>query len=105
MDVKKIYEDQWARNYLSMKFARLQHICQQEQQLWCALTSYRTILGPQLELAMRRTNHTMRESGQLAPDKPYYEASSDNRYPRGFPKTKTGKIIKSNIIITAIGVG
>ena len=54
---------------------------------------------------MRRTNHTMRESGQLAPDKPYYEASSDNRSSRGSPKTKTGKIIKSNIIITARGVG
>ena len=54
---------------------------------------------------MRRTNHTMRESGQLAPDKPYYEARSDNRFLRGSPKTNTGKIIQSNIIITARGVG
>ena len=105
MDVKKIYEDQWASNSLSMKFARLQHICQQEQKIWCALTGYRTILESQLELAMRRKNHTMRKSGQLAPDNPYYEARSDNRSSRGSPKTKTGKIMQSNIIITARGVG
>ena len=62
-------------------------------------------MGPQLELAMRRTNHTIRESGQLAPDKPYQEASSNNQSSRGSPKTKTGKIVQSNIIITARGVG
>ena len=33
MDVKEIYEEQWDSNSLSMKFARLQHRCQQEQKL------------------------------------------------------------------------
>ena len=105
MDLKEIYENQWASNSLSIKFACLQHSCQQEQQLWCVLTGYRTILGPQIDLAMSRTNHIMSENCQLSLDKLYYEASSDNQSSRGYPKINTGKIIQSNIILTLRGFG
>ena len=105
IDVKEFYGGEWASDSPRMKVTHLQHICQQEQRLWCALTSYRTNPVPQLELAMRRMNRTMRENGQLSPDKPDYEASSNNRYPRGYLKTKTVHMIQANTIITVRGVG